>query len=233
MIEETTDESGNKPPSLEEFISANHRLFTVIAAFGGLSVYLTQLQDASTDAIRTGVGAVLLLFALSVFIALRKSYQRVGEAKDADEYLLMGGYAVFMYSFVGLFLSVLLIMSNKYPDSSGSILASSILYSGLFFYVSLVFSADFFTEIEGKTRFEIVIRYSPYFGGVLIILWYTAVWWSGTAPPLIQDNPASTIGAVLALLLSHLFLTMILFGILWLIDRGIHRFGAVNEEDTT
>jgi hypothetical protein len=34
------DRADDRPPSLEEFLEENHRLFTVIGMFGALSVYL-------------------------------------------------------------------------------------------------------------------------------------------------------------------------------------------------
>jgi uncharacterized membrane protein len=139
------DESvAERPPSIEEFLESNHQLFTVIGMFGALSVYLMKFQQSAADAGTGLVGAILLLFLLTSLVAVRNSYRCTERARRHGEYLLIFGYAIFMYSFVTLVVSVVLVIVGEYATGAESVLGSSFVYALVFVYVPFIFRADRF-----------------------------------------------------------------------------------------
>jgi len=206
------------PPSLEAFIESNHQLFTIIGMFGALSVYLMEFQ-ASTGTARGSVGAVLLLFLLSSALAIRNSYRCTERARAHGRYLLVFCYAVFMYSFVTLTVSVVLVIASRYAEGAEHVLGSSFVYALVFIYVPFVFGAEAFTDFDGATRLAGAVRYAPHLGALAMAAWYGGKWVRGTLPTPELVSAARGIGFVASLLGNHLVVTGAAFGALWVLDR--------------
>ena len=206
------------PPSLEEFIESNHQLFTVIGMFGALSVYLMQFQR-SADVQRGSVGAVLLLFLLTSTLAVKNSYRCTERAREHGEYLLVFGYAVFMYSFVTLAVSVVLVIASRYATGAEHVLGSSFIYALVFIYVPFVFRAGAFTRFDGTGRAASAVRYAPHLAALLLAAWYALKWSRGTLPAVEFGTAAYGIGFVLSMLGNHLVVTGVVFGVSWAVNR--------------
>ncbi|UPV76313.1 hypothetical protein M0R89_19310 (plasmid) [Halorussus limi] len=212
-----------RPPSIEEFLESNHQLFTVIGIFGALSVYLIKFQQsaAETGAATGSVGAILLLFLLTSSVAVRNSYRCTERARRHGAYLLVFGYAVFMYSFVTLVVSVVLVIVGRYAQGAESVLGSSFVYALVFLYVPFIFRADAFREFEGSSVAAAGVRRAPHFGAVVLAAWYAMQWYRGTPPALELDSAAYSIGIVASLVGNHFVLTAFAFGALWVGDRVV------------
>ncbi|WP_134671457.1 hypothetical protein [Halorussus marinus] len=206
------------PPSLEAFIESNHQLFTIIGMFGALSVYLMEFQ-ASASTARGSVGAVLLLFLVSSGLAVRNSYRCTERAREHGEYLLVFGYAVFMYSFVTLTVSVVLVIASRYAEGAEHVLGSSFVYALVFIYVPFVFGAEAFADFDGSTRLAAAVRHAPHVGALAMAAWYGRKWALGALPSPELVSAARGIGFVTSLLGNHLVVTGAVFGALWTLDR--------------
>ncbi|NEU58078.1 hypothetical protein [Halorussus sp. MSC15.2] len=216
---ETGDE---RPPSMEAFLESNHQLFTVIGIFGALSVYLMKFRQST--ATRTGaVGAVLLLFLLTSFVAVKNSYRCTERARRHGDYLLLFGFAVFMYAFVTLVVSVLLVILSGYAQGAESVLGSSFVYALVFVYVPFVFRADALREFSGRTPVASGIRYAPHLAAVALAGWYGTRWLRGSPPTLELDSAAYSIGISLSLVANHFLITAGLVAVLWVAERGVTR----------
>lgn len=217
------------PPTMEEFLDANHRLFTLIGVFGGLSVYLMKFQ-ASVSGVSSGpVGAVLLLFLLTSAVAIRNSYRCTERAREHGSYLLVLGYAVFMYSFVTLAVSVVFVILGRYAGGAESVLGSSVVFALLFVYVPFVFRADALLEFEGATPMTVGVRRAPYLSAGLLAAWYAREWHRDALPTLPLDSAAAAIGTVLSLVGNHFVITAVVVGLLWAVDRGVGRVRGMVE----
>ncbi|WP_132058789.1 hypothetical protein [Halorussus amylolyticus] len=206
------------PPSLEEFIESNHQLFTIIGMFGALSVYLIEFQQ-SAGVSRGSVGAVLVLFLLTSALAVRNSYLCTERARDHGEYLLVFGFAVFMYAFVTLAVSVTLVIASRYAEGAENVIGSSLIYALVFIYIPFVFRADIFTEFDGSAHAAAAIRYAPHLGAGVLSSWYAVKWRLGALPDVEFGSAAYGIGFVLSLLGNHLAVTGVVFGAVWTADR--------------
>lgn len=220
------DGADERPPSIEEFLESNHQLFTVIGIFGALSVYLMKFQRSSGEASTGSVGALLLLFLLTSSVAVRNSYRCTERARRHGEYLLVFGYAVFMYSFVTLVVSVVLVIVGEYAAGAENVLGSSFVYALVFVYVPFIFRADTFTEFEGSGLAAAGIRRAPHLGGLALAGWHALRWQRGSVPALELDSAAYSIGIVLGLVGNHFVITACVFGALWAVDRFVRRFVA-------
>lgn len=215
------DAVDDRPPSLEDFLEENHRLFTVIGMFGALSVYLMKFQETIAGASGGPVGAVLLLFLLTSFMAVRNSYRCTERARKHGEYLLVFGYAVFMYSFVTLVVSVVFVIVSRYAQGAENVLSSSFVYALVFVYVPFIFRADAFREFDGAPGVSWMVRHTPYVAAVLLAGWHAVQWTSGGLPPLELDSAAYSIGIVLSLVGNHFAITAVVFGVLWVVNRVV------------
>jgi hypothetical protein len=215
------DADDARPPSIEEFLESNHQLFTVIGIFGALSVYLIKFQEsaAETGATTGSVGAILLLFLLTSSVAVRNSYRCTERARRHGAYLLVFGYAVFMYSFVTLVVSVVLVIVGRYAQGAESVLGSSFVYALVFLYVPFIFRADAFRKFEGSSVATAGVRRTPHIGAVALAGWYALQWHRDTLPTLELDSAAYSIGIVASLIGNHFALTALAFGALWVGDR--------------
>ena len=215
-----------RPPTIEEFLDANHQLFTVIGIFGALSVYLIKFQQsaAGTGAATGSVGAILVLFLLTSAVAVRNSYRCTERARQHGAYLLVFGYAVFMYSFVTLVVSVVLVILGRYATGAESVLGSSFVYALVFVYVPFVFRADTFREFEGPGIAAVGVRYAPHLGLLGLVAWHAVRWPQGTLQALELGNAAYSIGFVIGLVGNHFVITACVFGVLWMVDRFARRF---------
>ncbi|WP_135825260.1 hypothetical protein [Halorussus ruber] len=220
------DGGDERPPTIEEFLETNHQLFTVIGMFGALSVYLMKFQQSSSEATTGSVGAILLLFLLTSSVAVRNSYRCTERARRHGEYLLVFGYAVFMYSFVTLVVSVVLVILGRYATGAESVLGSSFVYALVFVYVPFIFRADTFREFEGSRLAAAGIRRAPHLGGLALAGWYAVQWRRGTLPVLDLDSAAYSIGMVLGLVGNHFVITAGVFGALWAVDRVAERVAS-------
>lgn len=213
------DQTEDRPPTLEEFIEANHHLFTVISVFAALAVYLTKFQQASTSATRGAVGAVLILFMLTALVALRNAYRYSERARERGAYLLVFGYAIFMYSFVTLLVSVVLIIVGRYAQGAQNVLGSSFVYALVFIYVPFIFRADAFARFDGHPYVTAAIRRAPHLAALVLSAWYAVQWHNGTFPTLQFGDAAYAIGIVLGLIGNHFAITVGVFGALWVVNR--------------
>jgi uncharacterized membrane protein len=221
------DESAaERPPSIEEFLESNHQLFTVIGMFGALSVYLMKFQRSAAEASTGSVGAILLLFLLTSSVAVRNSYRCTERARRHGEYLLIFGYAIFMYSFVTLVVSVVLVIVGEYATGAESVLGSSFVYALVFVYVPFIFRADRFTEFEGTRVASVGIRHAPHIGALMLSGWYALQWRHGTFPAMELESAAYSIGIVMSLVGNHFVITACVFAVLWVADWLARRFGA-------
>lgn len=205
----------DRPPSLEEFLEENHRLFTSIGMFGALSVYLMEFQKTIAGATGGPVGAILLLFLLTSFVAIRNSYRCTDRARKHGEYLLVFGYAIFMYSFVTLVVSVVFVIVGRYAQGAENVLSSSFVYALVFVYVPFIFRADAFREFDGAPAVSRAVRGCPYVAAVLLAGWHAAQWGTDGLPALELDSAAYAIGIVLSLVGHHFVITVAVFGLLW------------------
>ncbi|WP_137286151.1 hypothetical protein [Halorussus salinisoli] len=211
---EATDE---RPASMEEFLETNHQLFTVIGIFGALSVYLMKFQESATTT--TGaVGAVLLLFLLTSSVAVRNSYRCAERARRHGDYLLIFGFAVFMYAFVTLAVSVVLVILSRYAQGAENVLGSSFVYALVFVYVPFVFRADALREFEGAEPIAAGIRHAPHLAAVALAGWYAVEWYHGVLPTLELDSAAYSIGIALSLVGNHFVITAGVVGVLWAVN---------------
>jgi hypothetical protein len=221
------DESvAERPPSIEEFLESNHQLFTVIGMFGALSVYLMKFQQSAADAGTGSVGAILLLFLLTSSVAVRNSYRCTERARRHGEYLLIFCYAVFMYSFVTLVVSVVLVILGRYATGAETVLGSSFVYALVFVYVPFIFRADTFTEFEGSGIAATGIRYAPHLGLLGLAGWHAMRWRQGAVPAFDLGSAAYSIGMVLGLVGNHFVITACVFSVLWVVDRCARRVAA-------
>ena len=213
--------SDERPPTIEEFLDSNHQLFTVIGIFGALSVYLIKFQQsaAGTGGATGAVGAILLLFLLTSVVAVRNSYRCTERARRHGAYLLVFGYAIFMYAFVTLVVSVLLVIVGRYAQGAESVLGSSFVYALVFLYVPFIFRADAFREFEEASLAAAGVRRAPHVGGVALAAWYLVQWHRNTLPVLELDSAAYSIGIAASLVGNHFALTAAAFGVLWVGDR--------------
>lgn len=205
---------------MEAFLEANHQLFTVIGIFGALSVYLMKFQR-STTATTGAVGAVLLLFLLTSAVAVKNSYWCSERARRHGDYLLVFGYAVFMYAFVTLVVSVVLVILSRFAEGAGSVLGSSFVYALAFVYVPFVFRADLLRTFDGATPFAAGVRRAPHLAAIALVAWHATRWhgWSLPAPGF--DSAAYSIGIALGLVGNHLVMTAGVAAALWVADRGL------------
>ncbi|WP_276302501.1 hypothetical protein [Halorussus lipolyticus] len=220
------DGDNERPPSIEEFLESNHQLFTVIGIFGALSVYLMKFQRSSGEAGTGAVGAILLLFLLTSSVAVRNSYRCTERARKHGEYLLVFGYAVFMYSFVTLVVSVVLVIVGEYATGAESVLGSSFVYALVFVYVPFIFRADIFTEFEGPGIAAGGVRHAPHLGLVGLAGWHAMQWPEGVFQTLELGNTAYSIGFVLGVVGNHFVITACVFGVLWVVDMCVRRVTA-------
>ncbi|MFC4551325.1 MULTISPECIES: hypothetical protein [Halorussus] len=217
--EEGTGGRGDRPPTLEEFIEDNYRLFTVISVFGTLAVYLTQFQRSSTAATKGGVGAVLVLFMLTAVVALRNSYRATERARAHGAYALLFGYAVFMYAFVTLVVSVVLVIVGRYAQGAESVLGSSVVYALVFVYVPFIARADAFAEFDGGPLTARAVRRTPHLAALLLASWYAVQWYRDALPTVEFGSAAYSIGIVLSLVGHHFLITVAVFAALRALDR--------------
>ena len=215
------DDADDRPPSLEEFLEENHRLFTVIGMFGALSVYLMKLRETVSGVSGGPVGAVLLLFLLTSALAVRNSYRCTERARRHGAYLLVFGYAVFMYSFVTLVVSVVFVIWSRYAQGAESVLGSSFVYALVFLYVPFAFRSDVLRGFDGETPLAAGIRRAPHLAAGLLAVWYAVRWKSIALPALPLDSAAASIGTVLSLLGNHFAITAAVVGVLWVVDRSV------------
>lgn len=208
------------PPALEEFLDDNHQLFTTIGVFGALAVYLIEFQGATSAGIGGPVGAVLLLFLLTSFAAIRNAYRCTGRARRHGAYLLVFGYAVFMYSFVTLAVSVVLVIGGRYATGAQNVLSSSFVYGLVFLYVPVAFRADLFGEFDGAGLVGVAGRHAPHISAGLLAAWYVVEFRGGSLAPDL-DSAGYAIGVVLSLVGNHLAITAGVFGAAWLLDRVV------------
>lgn len=153
------------PIFMKSFLDENHRVFTVIGVFAALAVYLSQLGEPTTEALRLGVGASLFLFLLSIALGTHRSYQaleRVRKDPSLKTHLWVLPYSVFMYSLLFLGLSVILVINRSYPNGVGGILASSIIYSLIFVYWTIVTTSSKYENIDGKSAISGKYSLAPY-----------------------------------------------------------------------
>jgi len=218
------DGGDERPPTIEEFLETNHQLFTVIGMFGALSVYLMKFQQSADETTTGSVGAISLLFLLTSAVAVRNSYRCTERARRHGEYLLVFGYAVFMYSFVTLVVSVVLVILGRYATGAESVLGSSFVYALVFVYVPFVFRADTFREFEGPGIAAVGVRYAPHLGLLGLVAWHAVRWPQGTLQALELGNAAYSIGFVIGLVGNHFVITACVFGVLWMVDRFARRF---------
>ncbi|MFC7079024.1 hypothetical protein [Halorussus caseinilyticus] len=214
-----TGTADERPPSIEEFLETNHQLFTVIGIFGALSVYLMKFQQ-STATSTGAVGAVLLLFLLTSAVAVRNSYRCTERARRHGDYLLIFGYAVFMYAFVTLVVSVVLVILSRYAQGAESVLGSSFVYALAFVYVPFVFGTDRLREFEGTTPMAAGVRYAPHLAALVLAGWYAMQWYRGVPPTLNLGSAAYSIGIALGLVANHFVITAVLVGVLWTADAA-------------
>jgi len=210
-----------RPPTMEEFLDSNHQLFTVIGIFGALSVYLIKFQQSAdgSGAATGSVGAILVLFLLTSAVAVRNSYRCTERARQHGAYLLVFGYAIFMYAFVTLVVSVLLVIVGRYAQGAESVLGSSFVYALVFVYVPFIFRADAFREFGGSSLAAGGVRRAPHIGAVALAAWYLVQWHRDNLPALELDSAAYSIGIVVSLVGNHFVLTAVAFGVLWVGDK--------------
>ncbi|WP_435181749.1 hypothetical protein [Halorussus sp. AFM4] len=214
------DADDERPPSLEAFLEANHQLFTVIGIFGALSVYLMKFQRSATAS--TGaVGAVLVLFLLTSAVAVKNSYWCSERARRRGDYLLVFGYAVFMYAFVTLVVSVVLVILTRYAEGAESVLGSSFVYALAFLYVPFAFRSDALRSFEGATPLAAGVRRAPHIAAVALATWHATRWHGWSPPTLGFDSAAYSIGIALGLVGNHLVMTAVVAGAAWVVDRGL------------
>ena len=212
LAERFRDDSDAGPPSPEEFLESNHRLFTLIGVFGALSVYLMQFERAMTDAPGGPVGASLLLFLCTSALAVRNSYRCTRRAHEHGAYLLLFGYAVFMYAFATLVASVLLLVVTRYARGAENVLSSSFVYALGFVYVPLVFRAERFRRFDGAPVAAAVGRYAPHVAAVLLAAWHAAEFRRTGLTGMQLDSGAYSVGIVLGLVAHHFLITAGVFG---------------------
>lgn len=208
---------------MEEFLESNHRLFTLIGVFGALSVYLMQFERSMTDAPGGPVGAVLLLFLCTSALAVRNAYRCTARARRHGAYLLVFGYAVFMYAFATLAASVLLLIASRYARGAENVLSSSFVYALVFVYVPLVFRADRFREFEGAPGVADAARRAPHIAAALLAGWHALELRRPGPAGLELDSAAYSVGIVLGLVGHHFLITAGVFGALWALNRAAER----------
>lgn len=211
-----------RPPSLEEFLESNHQLFTTIGVFGALSVYLMRFQRSMGEGTGGPVGAVLLLFLLTSFAAVRNAHRCSERAREHGAYLLTFGYAVFMCAFATLAVSVALVILGRYAGGAGNVLESSFVYALVVLYVPVVFGADALAAFEGSGPIAVAGRRSPHVAAVLLAGWYAVTFHRGGITPDL-DSAAYSIGVVVSLVANHLVATAVVFGVAWVLDRTAAR----------
>jgi len=216
------DETRERPPSLEEFLDSNHQLFTTIGVFGALSVYLMKFQQSMGEGTGGPVGAVLLLFLLTSFAAIRNAYRCTARAREHGAYLHVFGYAVFMYSFLTLAVSVVLVIAGRYAGGAESVLSSSFVYALVFLYVPVAFRADVFREFDAPGPVGVAGRRAPYLAAGVLAAWYAVKLSAGTLA-LDLDSSAYAIGAVVSLVGNHVVITAVAFGVAWLVGGVVSR----------
>lgn len=219
------DRDPEGPPALEEFLDDNHQLFTTIGVFGALAVYLIEFQGATSAGIGGPVGAVLLLFLLTSFAAIRNAYRCTERARRHGAYLRVFGYAVFMYSFLTLAVSVVLVIGGRYATGAQNVLRSSFVYALVFLYVPVAFRADAFRGFDGAGPTRVVGRYAPHLSAGLLGAWYAIEFRAGSLAPDL-DSAGYAIGVVLSLVGNHFAITACVFGVAWLLDRVVSRSGT-------
>ncbi|QLG62763.1 hypothetical protein [Halorarum salinum] len=198
------------PVTVTAFMNENYRLFTMISVFAALSVYLSDLADADTGAVRLGIGAALVLFLVSSVAGVVRAYratERVLHHPDAQSKLWVFPHALLMYALFFLTVSIFRIIETRYPGEVADVLASGIMYTLIFVYWAFVSREE---QYEGFTRgpeLRRLLPQSPY-----LSLLPTAVWaylgWDGGSLVLGPDRSAAVVvGFVFGVVLVHLLAT--------------------------
>lgn len=219
---ESSENLAEGAQSLSDFFEGNHELFTVISVFGALAVYLTQFQESLTEFSRLGVGSVLILFLLGTLIALKETNSEFEKAKGNDQMRLIIGYGIITYSFIMLTFSISAIMMNSFPEGSGTVLFSGLLYGGAFVYLRGVMTNDFFTEIESKNvLLEFGLQRSPFLALAIFASYYWYLYQQGDAPPIIQENLWRATGAIIGAIIIHIVLLFVIYKTPRMIEKRV------------
>lgn len=209
-VENSSNDGNSQPPSIEEFVNENYRLFTVISVFGALAAYFAQLP-ASNQSIQYGVGGSLILFLITSSIALKKVNDQREELLSSDEKKPLFqelGYTGFLMGFLGIAVSILSLMMEEYPNGSGNLLQGVIMMVVGTAYITFLINR--ITEFRGYTKWQHLVRLSPTIAGIPLLLLFTMNWLKGETLPLMHENPGIQLGYISGLALFHALFTLVI-----------------------
>lgn len=224
---EDSDIEDDSPPTLGGFVEENYRLFTVIGVFAGLSVYLTELSSKQGPAARWGVSSSMLLFLLASGIGIIRTYGALGECReDASSNALMRAFpfSIVLYALFAMSGSIVYIMNNKYPDESGQLIISGVVYSAIFVYYILLRTRILYEEFRSYSWVADYYSYSPTLAIPIEALWIWHRVQIGAMQNPLNANVTKNLGHVIGMIAQHLALTLgilaLLIGLDYLIEQN-------------
>lgn len=217
--------SNEEEPSLKNFVDNNYQLFTVIAAFGALSAYLSNIGNGDSEIIKFGIGASLILFLLTSLLGTYQAFIEAEKARKYENYrsfLLVVPFGLFIYSFFGIALAVFGVLFSRYPDQGISIILSGVIFATATTYVAIIFTTSWFRNTNSGTRIGRIYWISPWIGLLLTIGWGLLKYQMGEIPDL-TGNIGGFTGIVFGNITIHFICSLLVFDILAVADLAISK----------
>lgn len=220
----TESNSNDEPPTLSRFLEENHRLFTVFGVFAGLSVYLSDLGSPGLTGAKWGVSASLLLFIISGFAGIFKTYEVINNCRNSDskkDILRIFPFSVVLYSHFVLIIAISLILNARYSDQTVQILISGVGYTVVLSYLTFLQSNLVYDKLRSYSRVSQYYRYSPAIGLLLSIAWgWYRIVIRGVQSP-IQAGIWTNLGYVTSFIIIHFAFTILSLAGLLVLDYTV------------
>lgn len=207
------DNQAENVVDINEFFNENHRLFTVIGVFGALAVYLVEIGYSGNGLFKQGVGGALLLFLMTSLIGVRNAFSNLKIANSNLNISYMLLYSAVVYALLGLSLTIVVTMAERFPEGSGTAIAGAVVYTTIIVYSSYVILSTSLTNFEDSSILGTISPYIPQISFVIFLILLGAAWSSGEVYQNIGESPSQSVGVLWGSALVHSVITVTIYGV--------------------